>query len=70
MCIRDRDRRWESILKRKGNSIKTRAKTGKRKSERYKIIFKKRTSIIKKRTSWETKEVFTRVKIRKTNWKI
>ena len=70
MCIRDRDITRGKAIKIKRATTKRWRKNRKIKSKRLKIIFKKRTSSFKKRTIRETKEIFTRIKNSKTDWKI
>ena len=51
----------------KGKRNKSRVKTRKRKSQRYKIIFKERAGNSQKRTGRKAKNIFTRTQARKTN---
>ena len=61
---REEKRRRKFKIKAEGANAKRRGKIRKTENERYKIIFKKRTSAFKNRTSRKAKTIFKTIKIR------
>ena len=61
---KEEKRRRKFKIKAEGANAKRRGKIRKTENERYKIIFKKRTSAFKNRTSRKAKTIFKTIKIR------